>query len=105
MAIWVCSKSGTNFRQRVKSRFVVVDAGSGSVNSDQQRRRRSLVGRRAAQLDMRLVVLGSRVSNDGVARWSDGATQLAARLVILFLRTAHCFFSYLALVPRRKCFE
>ncbi|KAM1781910.1 hypothetical protein ACFX11_040431 [Malus domestica] len=50
------SKSGTNSGQWVESRFVVVDAGNGSVNSDQQQRRRSLVDRRTAQLGAWLVV-------------------------------------------------
>ncbi|KAM1346352.1 hypothetical protein ACFX13_036410 [Malus domestica] len=55
------SKSGTNFRQWVESQFVVVDAGTGSVNSDQQRQRRSLVDRRTAHLGAWRVVrvLGS----------------------------------------------
>ncbi|KAM2919478.1 hypothetical protein COP2_041436 [Malus domestica] len=50
------SKSGTNSGQWVEFRFVVVDAGNGSVNSDQQQRRCSLVDRRTAQLGQWLVV-------------------------------------------------
>ncbi|XP_048439850.1 uncharacterized protein LOC125477082 [Pyrus x bretschneideri] len=38
---------------------------------------------------------GSRVSNDGVIRWSNGAAQLAARLLVMVFRTEHAAFSEL----------